>query len=639
MATFRNPFLSRFSDRTGLKNSTFLSMYAPQFVRELLENENLLLPKATRLIGIPGSGKSSILRLFSVDILTEIIRQKTTYLHIYDVLSEAKVIDGDIIKSIGLYVPIDEFFYETDNVKLDQVDNKKLFYTLFDLRVARQLNYSLERLRSFYGKAGSGTPVRGVPSDRMPPRIFSETKTIDAMEREIQDKEMLVSQVLNSFPGTPIPERLELHHRFFSLDLIDAQIANGNINFILMVDDAHELYPEQLKALIGAIEKRYSFPRWITTRKHIYSIDMLLGNPNGTTDGREVITIDVDRELRQSSLYKKFIKILVDRRLKLTSALHEFNADYIEGMLPAESSVTEEKIYSGCEQQRQEAFQIRKQLMFTLEELDKFVAGKTLDPIDGELVLIKAHRASKKKQQSFFQTLDLDNIASKDKQAAELFWKKRVGLALYSGFDSILAASNYNVEQFMRIFSPFIDRLIYRVELNKIQTISPQEQANIFDKVVKEYIENIILRLHYGNKIYQLVDNLGRFFSFRTYEPNAPHAPGITQFAMLASDIEEPTMLPSKSELSNILTTAIAHNVFVPEGTQHQGTKGSELKYIFSLNRLLCIKYELPMQKGDFQLLPLDLVEEMCIHPFKPEDIKKRKGRQSDLWEYSDEVG
>jgi hypothetical protein len=98
----------------------------------------------------------------------------------------------------------------------------------------------------------------------------------------------------------------------------------------------------------------------------------------------------------------------------------------------------------------------------------------------------------------------------------------------------------------------------------------------------------------------------------------------------------DPKKLQKNVELSQILATAIAHNVIVPpERGKHQGAKESELKYVFTLNRLLCVKYELPMQKGDFQLLPLDLLEEMCNRPFKPEEIKKRKGSQTLIWETS----
>lgn len=637
MATYRNAFLSRFSDRSGLSNAQFLTMYAPQFVRELLKNENMLLQKTTWMLGIPGSGKSTILRLFTIDILLDVIRQKSIYTHLYSALSDIGIIEDDVVKTVGIYIAIDEVLAETANVNLSGVDRDRLLYTLFDLRVAKQLMHAKEKIASLNGKNGKEEIIKGVSSERMPPKIFSENKSVAALESEILQKEALASKVLNSFPGTPLPENLELHGRFSSFDLIDFQLHESSVGYILMVDDAHELYSDHLKLLSTSIEKKYQFPRWVATRKHIYPVERLLGQPGSTTEGREVIKVDLDYELRQSSLFKKFIKMLVDRRLKLTDALNEFNAEQIEAMLVSDVPITASQKPGLQKEQREDAAAIVRQIAYQIPELDEFINGKQMALEDAELLLIKAQRAIRRRQQVLFYNINMEvESASKDRQAADLFLKKRAKIPLYCGFDAILAASNNNVEQFMRIFSLFVDRLIYRVELNKERAISPNEQQSLFEKTVKDYVENIILRLHHGNKINQLVDNLGRFFSLRTYEPNAPHAPGVTQFALLASDVNDPKRLQKNGELSQILATAIAHNVIVPpERGKHQGAKDSELKYVFTLNRLLCVKYELPMQKGDFQLLPLDLLEEMCNRPFKPEEIKRRKGSQTIMWETS----
>ena len=265
-----------------------------------------------------------------------------------------------------------------------------------------------------------------------------------------------------------------------------------------------------------------------------------------------------------------------------------------------------------------------------------------MSPLEIELIIIKANRFIRKRQLSMFPVLSpfLKETPSKDKQAAELFLRKRAKIPLYSGFNNIVEASNYNVEQFLRVFSPFVDRLIYRVQLDKDLHIQPSEQYKILQRAAKSYLENIISKLLYGKLIYRFVDNLGRYFSHRTYEPNAPHAPGITQFAISSSDMDRISKKtnhkenPWIDEIIRVLTIAISNNVIVPENSQHQGAKGSEKKYLFSLNRLLCINYDLPMQRGDFQLFTLDFLWEICNNSFKPDEIKRRKlNKQQKLWE------
>lgn len=639
ITTYRNAFLTRFSDRTGLKNTSFLSMYAPQIFRKLLTNENLLLPKTSWLVGIPGSGKSTILRLLEIDMIADIIHHKDIYRQLYDVLEEASFINDDVISKIGLYVHIDDFYYEASKVNIPNVKNERLFYTLINLRIARQLLKAISVLKINNRTNKDEIIIKGVLSEKLPPSTFGRDTNIVEFEKYIIKQEKLISQVLMSFPGSKLPENLELHYRFSSLDLIDAQQKYHQVDFILMIDDAHDLQNNQFALLKNGIERRNTFPRWIATRKHIYSINKLLGCSNGTLDGRETENIDLDKELStQPAIYKKFIKILVNKRLNFTSFLNEFTIENIESLLSNNAELDEldeERIAAIKKGQSEKKQQFMEKLIHKYPEIDELFNDGSMSLLGREMMLIKLHRIVKKKQPSLFpENLgfedEMQNIASKDKQAAKLFLKKRAGLPLFSGFKDILSASNNNVEQFLRVFTPFVDRLIYKVELDKNRNIDAKEQNKIFLKIANDYIDKIISKLVHGKKICQLIDNLGRFFSYRTYEPNAPHAPGVTQFALLTPDLDllflpKTEKEPWISELSNILSTSIAFNVIIPENAQRQGSRHSEFKHIFSINRLLCVKYSLPLQKGDFQKIPLNLLAEMCYKKFSPETIIRRK--------------
>jgi len=614
-------------------------MYAPQIFRKLLANENLLLPKTSWLVGIPGSGKSSILRLLEIDMISDIIHHKDIYRQLYDVLEESGFIDQDIINRIGLYVHIDDFYYEASKVNISNVKNERLFYTLIDLRIARQLLKAITILKVNDLAKKDEVLIKGISSEKLPPGIYGIDTSINEFEKYIVEQEKLMSQVLMSFPGSKLPEDLDLHYRFSVFDLIDAQQQFHQVKLILMIDDAHDLQQEQFSLLKTDIERRNTFPRWVATRKHIYSIDKLLGRSNGTTDGRETGDIDLDKELStQPSIYKRFIKILVNKRLNFTSFLNEFTIENIESLLNTSESLgelDESKISKIENDQLKDKKLLIQNLIHKHPEIDELFDDKSISFLEREIMLIKLNRLIKKKQPSLFPERfifeeEFENLNSKDKQAAKLFLKKRIGAPLYSGFNDVLFASNNNVEQFLRVFSPFIDRLIYKVELDKNRSISVKEQNAIFLKIANDYTDKIISKLVHGKRISQLIDNLGRFFSYRTYEPNAPHAPGVTQFALIASEFELLYLPKAEVEtwiwnLSTILSTAIAYNVIIPEKAQRQGSRNSELKHIFSINRLLCVKYSLPLQKGDFQRIPIKLLSEMSYKHFTPETIIRLK--------------
>ncbi|KJU86503.1 hypothetical protein MBAV_001304 [Candidatus Magnetobacterium bavaricum] len=306
---YRNAFLNRFSDRTGLERSTFLGMYAPQIVRELLKDENLLLPKLTWLLGLPGSGKTSFLRLLCIDIVSEVFKQKKTDDEVFKVLKESGIVDNNNkIIYIGIYIPIDDIYSEAENITLDSKYKDQLFYTIFNLRVAKQL---IKALKTVYDQNDS-IEIQKIPPDRIPPAIFSETLDADLFLKKVQTQEELISKLLNSFPGSPISAELEFHIRFASFDLLNAQKEYHNINFILMIDDAHELYDGQLKKLSDALSKReWFFPRWIALRKHIFPLETLLEPYRITTDQRESSVIDIDKDIlknNEAKLFKPFIE-------------------------------------------------------------------------------------------------------------------------------------------------------------------------------------------------------------------------------------------------------------------------------------------------------------------------------------------
>ena len=72
------------------------------------------------------------------------------------------------------------------------------------------------------------------------------------------------------------------------------------------------------------------------------------------------------------------------------------------------------------------------------------IESDSYSPYQVELLLIKANRFIRKKQQSLFPELNIDfeDIPSKDNQAAELFVNQRVNLPLYFGFEKIILVSS-----------------------------------------------------------------------------------------------------------------------------------------------------------------------------------------------------
>jgi hypothetical protein len=177
-----------------------------------------------------------------------------------------------------------------------------------------------------------------------------------------------------------------------------------------------------------------------------------------------------------------------------------------------------------------------------------------------------------------------------------------------------------------------VDRMIYRAELDRDKAISAKEQEDILKKCADEYYGALEEKHRRGSAIRQFVDNLGLFYEEVTYRPNAPIAPGVNGFGLTRQQILQVVSGSKKGQDSlvfrEVLTNAVAGNVLSVRITK-QGQAGSE-KVVFYLNRLLCVKFRLPLNYGGWQPLPVPLLIRMMQEPVPLREMT-RKGSTSGI--------
>lgn len=192
--------------------------------------------------------------------------------------------------------------------------------------------------------------------------------------------------------------------------------------------------------------------------------------------------------------------------------------------------------------------------------------------------------------------------------------------------------ASYNVQQLLSILAAIVDRMIYRADLGREKALLAKQQEEILRRTADEYYDGLEEKHRSGGAIKQFVDNLGRFCANVTYRPNAPIAPGVNGFGVTPaqlkgaiSDGREPDALLVRK----VLTNAVAGNVLSVRTTK-QGQTGSE-KIVFYLNRILCIKYQLPLSYGGWQALSTRSLARMMKMPMAPKDINRHAGGERGL--------
>ena len=142
-----------------------------------------------------------------------------------------------------------------------------------------------------------------------------------------------------------------------------------------------------------------------------------------------------------------------------------------------------------------------------------------------------------------------------------------------------------------------------RLDRDRESFLSPERQHAIISKVAKGFLKDIPTLVHHGSQVFRFIHAIGDMCRSETYRPTAPYAPGVTgtaitmyEFDILAKGAKkgDETLL----ELYETIESAIAYNILEPE--PNYKCKQKEFLVLY-LNRLLCVPFQLPLQKGGFR--------------------------------------
>jgi hypothetical protein len=399
-----------------------------------------------------------------------------------------------------------------------------------------------------------------------------------------------------------------------------------------MLDDVQELYPDQRQHLRGEFMRRSSVPRWLAVRTQVFGLEELI-SVQGAAEGREYREIPLDEIFQKNpSVFGKFASNVVQRRLQCTDALQQVPIGDFKDLLrePPESLEPDaaRKVVDGMSKR---AGDIRQGAAFQTRLASFSNAIQTPLPfaqlVDLEQEMIGFERQANKGQLSLLPELVVPDVSNgKTAEAAKLFASGRAKHPYYWGFDTLSGVASGNVEQLLSTGAALVDRMIYRAELDRDKAISAKEQEEIFKRCAGDYYGALEEKHRRGSAIRQFVDNLGMFFEEVTYRPNAPIAPGVNGFGLTSDEIDQaagPSVMTSEAQVfREVLTNAVAGNVLSVRVTK-QGQAGAE-KIVFYFNRILCLRFRLPLNYGGWQHLPTNLLVRMMKAPVPLKEMTRR---------------
>lgn len=632
----RNPFLFRASEHIEA-DSTFVRFFSPAAL-DVIKDINPLTPRL--LLSAPGAGKTSLMRLFTPGALWELHKHRDVkdYQDLYRRMQVFGAISDDGPVLLGVLVSCYRGYASLADLGLDAVKERRLFFALLDTRlllaVVRELMI-LKRLNN------TSDLDRVTLSDKAGSQ-FGDLK-LPATGKEIfqwaKKREEAICSVLDSFepseiqiPGSDSLTILDLL-RSDSL-LVDGQPAFSKV--LVMLDDIQQLTAAQRAQLTThVLEKRSPVPVWIAQRLEALEPTQLLNM--GNIEGRDYELVHMESFWREhSKKHEAMVGSIGDRRVKASKAvdLYELGPNLEDTLDGGEwEKVWMEAIAVVSKRVRLMA-QNRPEFVAWLEERKRPGTSLKSTAVAWRELEILIERQLRKRQLSFdFEELPVDILEDKSdgalRSAAELFLSHEFKVPYYFGSSTLAKLCSFNVQQYLGLAAPQFEEIISANLINPRDApiLSAARQEVLLSKASYEMWHEISRRTGSGVEVRALLESIALFSRDYTYRPNAPNDPGVNGVAISMAErshLMDTRWLrhrPEHQSLSRAISSAVAQNLI---DTQLNYRCKGQTWMILNLNRLLCVKFRLPLNYGRFKEQSLDTLAKWMSKPFEP--ARNQKG-------------
>jgi len=580
-----NPFEKRATEYLA-DSEAFLAVVTPEplitFFKQPATNGSLY-DRLAIITGTPGSGKTTLARLFEYDTVQSLLRNRnaSTYRSLADALTQCGVLTKLTPRILGARVPLESEYRDFWEFPYPEETRMSLTTRLLEARSV------IRWLRQLSDSGVSMSEVEIVPRPGAEAALAqiggSDGRAVLAKAREV---ELALYKVVRALVPPPL-EALDTaisdaYHPFDVIQAISFPWENQRAVAapLVMFDDAHSLHPlqyERLERWLAQREMRVG--RWILTRLDALKPAHVLGQEGEPDFQRLRVITDIrlqpaDRKAARPA-FRKMAKDMSNRYLRQIEVFNRRRLTDFSDLLLTEPTRLSDRRLADLGQQvdaiqrRVGASEARRgELQMRVEE---HLANSTTKIRTPELVLaataIALERYGKRTPQL---TLDLfsDEEVEPNKpitvdssliDGARIHLHHNWGLPYYVGFDALCDASSENAEQFLHLAGRLVTQAETQLIRGKRATLPPADQDRLIRQRASDIVGSWDFPLH--KEVRALTDVMAAQCLERTLEGNAslgggPNAWGIPQEQLEALPTEQP-------HLSRVLQFAVAYNALV----------------------------------------------------------------------------
>lgn len=620
MSVYPNPFHARASEHQR-EAHRFISTFGAGAVSMLPEAlwDRLLILRSS-----PGAGKTSLMRLFTIDSLLWVRGRLRDSDPLREELANiGALVDGEPTR-LGVLLDLDRDYRALLDLPIREDVALRLFLRLLDTRIMLGV---LRAALLFAGEEYPGSAeLFRLEMDSTEPDVEAAVEWIGGtggggILNYARDTERRVLGLLNALLTSDLEADPQAgHHELMSLRVLSAcaiRVGNRRLGAqpLLMFDDGHALDNRQRSALLEQLGRRRPSPgRWYSERFEALSDQELLQSLG--TAGRDHVLVNLDHIARAGN-GRRFHKgrhdrVLVDiatrRAAPVLKTYAQEEQDFFSLLDPPDSAE--------FPQSDETIGQVRERALALSggkARYDRWVAeaagmaGRTAALKWRELEILIT-RDREREQDLFERELtpeDLDDRSSASlREGAEVSLANEFNLPFYAGQSRILQLGSHNTEQFLNLCGDLFEELLVSVSVGRRPTLAPRRQDRLLRDASERYWESIPRTVPSGRDVQAIVSRIVEIAKAEANKPTMPYPPGVTGTAMLMS---ERTLLldpayreanPGADRLLTALASAVASNVLAAD--LDYAVKGNRYMVIY-LNRLLCPRFGLPLGRGSFR--------------------------------------